>query len=333
MPTLRYAGFAEEAGFNEDPAPAAQFHVDIASASLDSPTETEMIYEGGLGRGVRTHRPGAYAPEGDVAYAGDIRTLGWMLKWALGGYVFTPGVDPALNTHEIYGVNENILASFAAFLGKDVFEHRFHGCVMTGLTIESENEWVTVTPEIVAAKDSKAAIEAIADLILPAEYPLAFHDVTVQREASDVSAKVKAWTLSIANNADAEAGMGQGSRHPYRIPVFEREITIEATLYFEGTEELERFWGGATGPTITGAEEFGMTFNLDAGADGTLDIAAPRIIYTSVPQQPDGRSEITQDVGMTAFVTTHTLADGLTEVESELLCTLQNTQDEMVAAI
>lgn len=332
VPIFRYAGFAEEATYGESPAPDAVFHLDIASASLDAPTETEMMFEGSIGRGRTKHRPGFYSPSGDVVVAIDVRTAGWFLKWALGNYVFTEGTDPALNTHEIYRSDNNILPTFCSRIGKDVFEHVFSGCSINELTLEVSDGFGQLTVDILSQKDGKATLQTISALILPTEFPLMFHEVTATRDATDVSAKVKSFTLTISNNLDAEAGRSIGSRYPRRLIASAHEVTIEADLFYEDSSQLEAYWGGSTGPADTGTDEFGMAFVLDAGTDGQIEIAAPRVIYNEVPTQPSGRDELTQSVSMAPYETEHTLADGTTKVNSELLVTVTNNVDEMKAA-
>ncbi len=327
MGVARYLGFAEEETFNQGTPPAAVAHVDIASASLDSPTDTQMIYSGGLQRSARTHRPGFYSPTGNVVYAFDIRTIGFLLKWALGGYKFThEGGTGDLNLHEFYGSPENRLPSFCARVGKDYFEHVFSGCAINSLEIQVDGEWCQATADIVAAKDSKATRLELQDLLLSDAYPLAFHEVTASVDGTPKSCEVKSFTISISNNQDADAGRGLGSRHPCRIIAGERETTIDMDLFFENTEALEKLWGGSTGPSTNGSEEFPIVINVDSGDHGHMSIELPRVIYTSVSQQPTGRDEIVQSTSARAFMDTVTLDDGVTEVESEILVGLENEE-------
>ena len=67
---------------------------------------------------------GSIVQSGNIVYAFDIKTIRWLLKWTLGGYVFTD-LD---NLHEIYASDDTDLPSFTARLGKDLFEHVFAGC-------------------------------------------------------------------------------------------------------------------------------------------------------------------------------------------------------------
>ncbi len=293
---LRYLGLAEETTFAE-PA-EAEFHVDIASASLDSPSDTHLDFESSMGRGARMHRPGFYSPSGNIVYAFDIKTIRWLLKWTLGGYVFTD-LD---NLHEIYASDDTDLPSFTARLGKDLFEHVFVGCKINSLEISVEDSFCQATAELVAVKDSKAVLKEQHELILPTDYPLAFYDVTMNLDNSDISSQVKSFTLSISNGIDAANGRSIGSRYPRKLLAASRETTLSSSMFFEDTSQLERFWGGSLGPSDTGSQEYNLEFNFDAGGGKGMIIKLPRVIHTSVNLQPSGRDELVQEISAKAYM-------------------------------
>jgi len=336
----RYCGIAEEFEYGESPAPAAAVHLDIASASLDSPSGTNIVYDGGARRTARIFRPGFYAPAGNVVYGLDIRTIGWLLKWALGSYKYTAsGGTGTLNLHEIWGTEDVLLPSFCARVGKDIFEHVFSGCAINSLQVNVGGELCMATADIVAQRDSKSALET-GELLFPEEYPLAFHEVTAYLIGEgdggadlEISAKVKEFTLNINNSASADAGRHIGNRHPARIPVGDRETTLSMQLFFEDTLMLERLWGASTGPNECGSEEYGIKLVLDTSPCedfGKLTIYLPKVVNTATSQQPSGRSEMVQTVEARALMTELTLDDG--EVEGEILCALENNEQEMAAA-
>ncbi len=329
---LRYVGFAEETEYNVDPVPEAEFHVDISEASLDVPSETQIMFDGSIGRGQRLHRPGFYSPEGDVTYAIDISTIGWLFKWALGGYVFTAdgGEGTGHNLHELYAVDDVYLPTFATRLGKDVFEHVFSGCVANEIELEVSDEFAQATVSILSAKDARNDLEDVADLKLPDEFPLAFHEVTMNRNDIDVSASVREVTLTVDNTAEAEQGRGLGSRYPYRIPANARNVTLEVTLFFNSMDDFELFWGDADGPSDEGTTEFDMDLTFDAGDDGKLVVEFPRAIYTGLETQPSGRDEIQQVGSVQALLADVTLDDGETIVNTDIYARLENDGDEMV---
>ena len=334
---LRYAKFAEEATYRADPSPAPQFTVDIASASLDSPSDSQLVWEGGLGRGPRTHRPGYYSTAGNVALALDLHTIGWLLRWTLGGAAFTTaGGTGGLNLHEFYGSDDTLLPSFVVWLGKDVFEHAFKGCVASQLSLEVSDGFCQATLDVVGAEDAKGALDPAVVASLPLAVPRAFPDMRFYLGGTDagseISAAVQELTLTINNNADAAAARGLGSRFPRRkIPAGQRETTLELTVRYESTAHLERLWGGPSGPSTEGTAETPARIVADGGAEGSLTIDLPRCIITEVQQQPSGRDRIDQSLAVTALLDTVTLEDTST-VESEIYCRLENDQPQYQAA-
>lgn len=326
---VRYAGFANESAI--DALSSAQVHVDIASSSLDVPGDTQIEWQGGMGRARQTHRPGYYAPEGDVEMAFDVETVGRFLRYVLGGYVFTSNTT-APNDHEIYGVPDRDLPMFSTRIGKDIFEHAFEGCLANSLTLNVEDEFAMLTMGILARADSDQPIQAVEDLMLPAAYPLAFHEVTFSAGGSDVSAKVRSLDLSIENGGDAGEGRGLGSRHPYRQRANARNVELSLTLYYEDQTELERLWGATGGPSETGSSEYEGIITFDAGADGSMDLTLPRLVNWTVEQQPSGRDAMEQSVTAQAFAGDTTLIDGTTNVDTEVYCHLQNSISDYAAS-
>ena len=321
MGRIRYAGFAEEYSFNPGTPPAAIFHIDIGSATLDVPADPNLHFEGGLYRGRKIIRPGFYAPAGNVVYPVDIRSIAYILKWALGKYKFTED-EGGMNTHEIYGVEDLVLPSFCTRLGKDNFEHIFTGCTINSLEIKIEGEYVFVTADIVAARDYKGAVEAIADLKLFAEYPLSFIDSTISL-TSDYSCKFKGITISITNNPDVAAGKGFGSRHPCRMPIGARDIDISGNLYFEDSLEYEKFWGASGGISAGLPTNEELIITILSGDYGSMAIKMPKFMFTDLKTPPSGRTEIVQAFSGIALMEKVTLDDE-TEIDTDLIATILN---------
>lgn len=332
MERLRYFGFAEESDYGESPSPAAIMIVDQVSSGLDTPTDAELLYEGGLTRGIRTHRPGFYAPTGNMVYGWDIGSIGWLLKWALGGYVFTSkGGEGALNLHELYGSEESIMKSFCARLGKDIFEHVFSGCAINSLELVAEGEFCMATVDIGAAKDAKDTLKTITQVkaLLPPGYPLAYHELSVERiGAADISARIKQFTLSIGNNLDPVRGRRINFRHPKRAIAGARDINMSMQMFYDDTDFLELLWGGATEPAAGGSTEYGLQLVFDSGDHGSLTIRLPKLINTQVQQQPSGRDEIVQAIAGKSIVGAVELNDA-SKIETDIYCKLENVEDEL----
>lgn len=334
---LRYCKFAEEATVGEDPAPSPQITTDIASATLDAPSDTQQVWGGGIGRSARTHRPGYYSTSGNIVLPVDVHTVARFLKWALGGYVFTADTpEVGTNLHEFYGSTDTELPSFAALLGKDLFEHRFAGCMVSQLALAVSDGYAQITLDVLGGKDANATLdqEVLGDLPLPP--PLTFPNFRVYVGGTDsgdeVSAEVTSLTLTVNNNGAADAARGLGSRFPRRkIPAGERSTTLEMTVYYGGTEHIERLWGSAAGPSDDGSTEYEIRLTADSGDDGSLQIDLPRCISTQVQTQPSGRGRIEQSLNIMALLGTVDLEDAST-VESELYARLTNDQSEVTAA-
>lgn len=327
MGRIRYAGFAEEYSFNPDTPPDAIFHIDIGSATLDVPADPNLHFEGGLYRGRKIVRPGFYAPAGNIVYPVDIRSIAYILKWALGNYVFTDGGEGA-NTHEIYGIEDLVLPSFCTRLGKDNFEHIFTGCVVNSLELKIEGEYVFIAADIIAARDYKGAVKAIADLLLFDEYPLSFIDATISL-TTDYSCKIKGITLSLANNPDVAAGKGVGSRHPCRMPIGARDINVSGNLYFEDSSEYEKFWGASGGISGNLPTDEELVITIDSGAYGSMEIKIPKFMFTDLKTPPSGRTEIVQAFSGIGLMKEVTLADELTKVDTDLIATINNDNDDL----
>lgn len=332
---LRYIKLAEEATYAADPAPAPQITMDIASSTIDTPADTQAVWEGGIGRARRTHRPGFYSPGGNFVVAADVHTVAYLLKWALGGYQFTADT-PTLGTnlHEFYGVDDTELPSFAVWLGKDVFEQVVHGCVASQLVLEVSDGYAQVTVDVLAAQDEKGVLDTGVISQLPLPPPMTFPDMQFwvggTTPGDEVSAAIQELKLTVNNNGDAGAARGLGSRYPRRkIPVGARDVMVEFTAYYDGTEHIERLWGDPAGPSDNGSTELPVRILGDSGTDGSLQIDLPRCIFTQVETQPSGRDRIDQKVTAAALQDTVALEDAST-VESEIYARLHNDQEEVL---
>ncbi len=326
----RYAGFAEEFSFNPESTPEAVFHIDIASASLDVPSDPNLHFEGGMSRGRKIIRPGYYVPAGSIIYPIDIRSIGYFLKWVLGSYKFTEGVGT--HTHEIYPSEDMVLPSYTVRLGKDNFEHIFRGCVMNGLELSIEDNFIFATLDNIGARDTKGALKEIADLILFNEHNLSFIDATLALGSNPTvpyNCKIKGMTIAITNGADAGPGKGIGSRHPCRIPVGARNIDIKGNLWFEDSTEYAKFWGATGGVSKDGSTTEAMVVTIDSGVDGSMELNFPKLMYADIKTPPSGRAEIVQAFSGIALIDEITLADEITKIQAELLVTLENKNNDM----
>ncbi|MBM7623719.1 phage tail tube protein [Sporohalobacter salinus] len=298
---LRYFGIGLEKDYGKKSSPV-QF-MDIASSSLDSPTETEIDYTGGLSRGARVHRPGAYIPEGDITYAVDIHSIGYLLMLTLGNWTQS---GPDKDNYYIYEMtnkkNGLVLPSATVYLGKDLFEHQFTGACVDQLELSIEDEYAEATISFKTSKDKKGSLRKEKDLILPEAYPLVFYDMNLKLDGESRGADLENLTLTINNNTDAEAGIGgAGSRFPQMIYAGDIEVSFDLDLAFNTMKEKESFWGGKDGPAKSGSKEQEIIISMDSGKYGSLELKMPRTVYQEVAVQPEGRDRLTQSISGKAY--------------------------------
>ena len=301
---LRYVGIGLENNYGEM-VPPVQF-MDIASSSLDSPTETEIDYSGGLSRGTRVHRPGTYIPEGDLTYAIDIHSIGYLLMLTLGEWTQTGPDEEEFYTYEMKNKKNGLtLPSASVYLGKDLFEHQFSGACVDQLELSIEDEYAEATVSFNTSKDKKGTLREERELVLPDAYPLVFHDLDLTLDGIDRGPDLESLTLTIANNTDAEAGIGgSGSRYPQMIYAGDIEITFDLELAFNTLEEKQSFWGAVDGPSETGSDEQEVIITIDSGEYGSLELKMPRTVYQEVGLQPEGRDRLTQSISGKAYHST-----------------------------
>ena len=114
---LRYFGMAEEDTFGTPVEAIA--HLDISGCTLDAPNKTTMTYKGGMGRSQTLWRPDFYSIVGNVDFAPDLKTIGYFLKWVLGGYVYTAAAphDVTIAVDTVGGDSTTIKTGNASIVG------------------------------------------------------------------------------------------------------------------------------------------------------------------------------------------------------------------------
>ncbi len=200
-------------------------------------------------------------------------------------------------------------------------EQIFPGCAINSLSFTVEKELAMVSLDIVGGEDKKATIKDLEDLILLEEFPMPFHDVNFEYgdfggALTAIPCEVDSLNLEIANNADAEGGLGLNNRFPCDIFSGPLDISLELTLKYNDTQSKEDFWGGPTGPTET-PQEKACKITLNAGIYGNIVMNIPRMIITSNPIALSGRERGTQTVSIRVLVNTAT--DEIFEVTSTVL--------------
>ncbi len=91
---------------------------------------------------------------------------------------------------------------------------------------------------------------------------------------------------------------------------------------------LKEFWAGETGPSNDPHTPFEVESIFDSGDFGSMNLKYPRCYYTKSPTDIKGSDPRIPDLGISAEATSITLADCETIVDSPLLITLLNFEEE-----
>jgi len=338
---LRYARIAIEETFGSivdvDTHEDEYIDIDIASIGLDAPSDPVLRYDGGMARSVRTHRPGAYIPEGNLEYGWDILTIAHILYLTFGQIETTEGdltieeeegekyIDDKseLHEHRFTPHRHSLTLPSATFrLGKDHFEHVFQGVTVNSISFSLDDDFAFVTVDVSAQKDSADDIKEIEELTLSQAYPVAFYEalveIGVKGESQEEVGEVESLSLEITNNTDPNAGINLGSRYPQRIIAGDFEVSGSMDIAFDSKEQLEHFWGKEDEPSDVSQDEMNINFRFKSAPyiaeieDGEstedveiqcaeLDLHIPTALYETVNLQPSGRSRLVQSVDFRGY--------------------------------
>lgn len=210
-------------------------------------------------------------------------------------------------------------------LGKHEFMHTFTSCSFNSVAISIEKEWAMVSAEVVAKADEKENILTLANVTIPQGFAVPFHEASLKMvdyggSLGDVSADIEKFTLTINNGVDGQAGLAFNSRHPQRHWAGVVEITFEMSMVFDGTDELEDFWGGASAPAVGGTTKKAVQLTLSnplSLGDQVIDLY--KCIFEGVKTPISGRERIIQEI------TGRVLLD---DAETEIIaCTCDSIQN------
>lgn len=335
MADTRYIGFKEQVDFDTKQAAPMSFDLvkGVDSIDLDAPDNptiplpTVDDFQDG-------HLKGYYVASGPLNYTLDINTIGWFLKWGLGGYKFTAGVGEAPNVHEFYKIPGHTLPYATARVGKDTFEHVFTGAVINKMSWNIENELLKMQADFLAKKDEKDVLRETLNTPDEDLYPVAFYKAQTKIDGVDISSTTAAWGFDWDNGIKPETMQGQNSMHPYGFRTGAKELTMTVKKNFEDTSaSLEKFWGSATGPSTAPHTPFAVEELFDCGAFGNIAVKAPKSHYTKVDTKIKGSDPRTPELAVKPESTRITLADTETIVKSPLLITVTNYMDEYVLGV
>lgn len=327
MTKPRYVGIKEELEFGEAAALPMSYDIDVASMGLDVPDDPNIPLPT-LNRFQSRHIPGFYALSGALEFPVDINTIGWFLKWGLGGYKYTAGTGENPNTHEFYATPEYKLPSFTSRTGKDTFEHIVTGCVADKLSISVENELANAKIDTLAQKDTQGPLRTVLNEPDEDLFPLAFYNANTSLNGVDISPDVKSWAWEYSNGVKVEDGRGQGSRFPYYIKPGAGSTSLGIKLEDDCKDKIKDYWGGEEGPTNSPHIPFDMETGFESGDFGDMAVRFPKCYYKKIPTDIKGADPRIPDISIGLEATDMLLANGTDSVFTPVLITLSNFEPE-----
>lgn len=237
-----YAGIAEESTYGEGVDPEEYLNVVSDGFSGDN---NPIFLSTTRGRDTHSAVAGEFTDDGSLDMPVTPEAVGLLLKGAFGETSVTTE-DPASTGDDVVGehtfTTADKLPSFSVELGLgDVDAVRHTGVGVESLELEhSTGERLSMSLDLPAKEpDGSVSSSTPAYDNLRA---LVYHDATFELFGTDRTVDLRDLTISLTNNLTPHV---RGSRTPAKMSVGQREVVFEATLDFENTEVMERFWGSA----------------------------------------------------------------------------------------
>jgi hypothetical protein len=323
-------------------ADSPDFHMEITESSI--PIEGDLLTLESGSRGTKLKRPGTYLPQPEIEGVVDLKQITHFLLGALGEYVYTagtPGSPGTANIHEFYGGENRKLPSFTSYGHFDEFIKKVKGTLITSLSMEVSNEFITLSVGCVAQKDQ--IIDDMPDATelktVDAVIPLAFYDVTLELDGETPPGIVSSFKWEITNDISTDDSIGIGSRFLTIKPAAGKRtntVEMEVSLETDTVKYIRMFEYGdedADEPSECKIAHIPLTVVFAACEDSSekLTIKFPDCTG-QVEYSASGADAIMLNLTLDSMKTTNVeLNDGVTEVETDVYCKLENKVPKVVA--
>ncbi len=299
----RYLRIAEEADYGVTPGSPDWKDFDIASADLSGPSDQVNQYPTVATRRPRFYGPGIYTIGGSFALPVDDKLFGHILLGVMGEVTSSEIGDSGFYEHEFTTAED--LLSYTLAVGKDEFEHRFLGVLFNELTLELTDRFLVASVSCLGAKDAKEDALSTVNVANLQDYIFNAIISSVSRGATDLTAKLRNFSLSLNNNVNVEGGIPVTQRFPVDAIAQAMAVSVDMTLIFDSADELEAYWGDSAGP-VDGADDelgehvLGIEFVEDAD-EKELGITLPKAICQAHSAPIAVRDRIEQSVTYQGF--------------------------------
>ncbi len=313
--------------------------------SVDFKLNDEPVTRSGTSRMNKRARAGVMKPTGSTEADADLQQLAWYFYGFLDNYVYTAGGSGAtVHTHEFYGGEGKELPSFRGIAMFDMLKKYINGMLVDGLKLEVSNENMTVGADWIYKTESAAINEAFTqpDELTNEQLFIMFYDVSLKMGSvgstlSALDGVSTAFSYEGNNNHNVDGTIGLGSRNPQKRALAgkrENSITLTTTLTSDTARKiLDAEYGeaNATSPSTCKILHTQLEVTIAHCENNALSC---KILFPNctlrVEYSMSGVDNIETTMTLDTLGTgTTTLADGTTEVATDMYIKLVNNQEKI----
>ena len=316
--------------------------------SVDFKLNDEPVTRSGGSRMNKRARAGIMKPSGSTTADADLQQLTWYFRGFLDNYVCTEGETPATGhtqtyIHEFYGGEGKELPSFRGIAVYDMLKKYLYGLLEDQLTLEVSNEGMSVGAEWIY-KTEKAGIIGVSgetftepDALTKEEIFIMFYDVSLKLNNAALDGVSTAFSFEGNNNHDVDGTIGLGSRYPQKRALAgkrENTLSITTTLTSDTVRSILNAEYGevnALEPSSCKLLQLPLEVNIAHCEDSDLQckILFPKCTVR-VEYDMSGVDSIEATLTLDTLGSgTATLADGTTQVSTDMYVKLVNYQEEL----
>jgi len=317
---------------------------------VDFKLNDEPVTRSGSSRMNKRARAGVLKPTGSTTADADLQQLAWYFMGYLDNYVYTAG-SGSVHTHEFYGGEGKELPSFRGIAVYDMLKKYIYGMLIDGLKLDVSNENMTVAADWIY-KTEKAGIigrssESFTqpDELTNEEIFIMFYDIGIKLNNKAIEADDGFGGISTSlsfegkNNHNVDASIGLGSRAPQKRALAgkrENAITLVTSLTEDTVESiLNAQYGqvGALEPTSCKILQQPLEINITHCENQNI---SGKILFPKCTLRVDFNMSGVDVVEATLTLDTLgsgtvTLADGTTQVVTDMYVKIVNNQEKIEA--
>ena len=280
---------------------------------VDFKLNDKPVTKSGGSRMKKRARAGILKPSGSTSADADLQKFAWYMRGYLDNYVFTEGND--VNTHEFYGGEGKSLQSFRGIAVYDMLKKYLYGLLIDGLKFEVSDEsmnidadWIYKTEEAGIIGENGETFERPIKLE-DEDLFIMFYDVFLKLNNLPLDGVATSFGFEGANNHAVDNTIGLGSRGP--------QIRASAV--------------GALEPSKCKILQIPLELKVKHCENPDLEmiILFPKCtLSVEYDMSEVDAIEVKMDLE-TLGAETVTLADGLTEVITDMYVKIKNNQGEL----